>query len=160
MCRRALLVALVMVGTLACDKDWRTDMYYSPAPRAEDMPRLPPAKSIALGSKPLLEDREDADDVKDPVPADARSLKHGEWLFSQRCACCHGADAKGGGPVSKLFPPAPDLTYEKISARSDGYIYGTILLGGRAMPSQAEGLTERDRWDLVNYVRKVEGVSK
>ncbi|OYV93717.1 MAG: hypothetical protein B7Z68_08365, partial [Acidobacteria bacterium 21-70-11] len=69
------------------------------------------------------------------------------------------ADGHGGGPVSKFFPPAPNLAYVTIRARSDGYIYGTITFGGRAMPSQAEGLSERDRWNLVNFVRHVQGVA-
>ncbi len=84
-------------------------------------------------------------------------MAHGAGLFAARCQCCHGADGHGGGPVSKLFPPAPDLGYSVVKERSDGYIFGTITFGGRAMPALAEGLDDRDRWDLVNYVRRVQG---
>jgi hypothetical protein len=61
--------------------------------------------------------------------------------------------------VSKLFPPAPDLAYKAIKERTDGRLFGTVSLGGRAMPAQGEGLTTEDRWDLVNYMRVIQGAS-
>jgi mono/diheme cytochrome c family protein len=57
--------------------------------------------------------------------------------------------------VSRFFPPAPDLGYPAIQARADGYLYATVVLGGRAMPIMREGLSQVDLWDLVHYVRTV-----
>lgn len=131
-------------------------MYYQPSHRAEDSPRPEPAHSTPLGAGAHLEDRDDAETLKNPVPADAASLDHGRALFAQRCSFCHGGAGHGGGPVSKFFPPAPDLAYAQIRTRTDGYLFGTITFGGRAMPPQAEGLTVRDRWDLVNHVRAIQ----
>ncbi len=85
------------------------------------------------------------------------SRRRGRELFLNRCVPCHGQQGHGNGPVSRFFPPAPDLAYQTVVARSDGYIFGTVTFGGRAMPPQAEGLDERDRWDLVNYVRGIQG---
>jgi len=43
-----------------------------------------------------------------PEPA---STALGQQLFEERCASCHGADGKGGGPdASTLSIPPPDLT--------------------------------------------------
>lgn len=43
----------------------------------------------------------------------------GEKLFTQYCAGCHGADAKGTGPMAEYLTVAPsDLT--TLSARNDG----------------------------------------
>jgi mono/diheme cytochrome c family protein len=102
-------------------------------------------------------DRDDAESLKNPVSRDALSVRRGELNFQDRCAACHGPQGHGGGPVSKFFPPAPDLAYITVKARSDGYLFGTITFGGRAMPPMAEGLSARDRWDLVNFVRTVQG---
>jgi mono/diheme cytochrome c family protein len=156
---RRLLLASCLLLAAACRNDWRTDMWYQPSLRPEDAPRPQPANSVPLATRPSPSDRDDAESLHDPVPFTSESIAHGEALFTQRCACCHGANAHGGGPVSKFFPPAPDLTYATIRARSDGYIFGTITFGGRAMPPQAEGLTARDRWDLVNFVRHVQGLT-
>ncbi len=160
MWRSAGLVAFAFVLAAAgCRNDWRTDMWYQPSLRPEDAPRPEPDHSVPLGAGPAVADRDDAESLRDPVPASDSSVAHGKALFAQRCACCHGPEGHGGGPVSKFFPPAPDLAYVTIRARSDGYLWGTITFGGRAMPPQAEGLTDADRWDLVNFVRRVQGAS-
>ncbi len=160
MWRSAGLAVLVLaLAGGACRNDWRTDMWYQPSLRPEDSPRPAPEHSVPLSAGAALADRDDAENLRDPVPASEASVAHGRVLFAQRCACCHGPEGHGGGPVSKFFPPAPDLAYVTIRARSDGYIYGTITLGGRAMPPQAEGLTDGDRWDLVNFVRHVQGLT-
>ncbi|HEY6105353.1 MAG TPA: cytochrome c, partial [Anaeromyxobacteraceae bacterium] len=62
-----------------------------------------------------------------------------------------------GSPVSKFFPPAPDLAYVTVQNRSDGFIWGTVSYGGKAMPPQREGLSATDRWNLVNWVRAIQG---
>ncbi len=157
--RLALAAAAIVLAGAGCRNEWRTDMWYQPSLRPEDAPRPAPEHSVplAVGRAPL--DRDDAEALPNPVPATPGSLAHGKLLFSERCACCHGLDGHGGGPVSKFFPPAPDLAYGTIRTHTDGYIYGTVTFGGRAMPSQAEGLTVPDRWDLVNHVRQIQGLT-
>ncbi len=152
-----LAFAAVALAFAGCSNDWRTDMWYQPSVRPEDAPRPQPEHSVPLGAGPRYESRDDTEDLVNPVPPAKESIWHGKTLFLARCAPCHGEAGHGGGPVSKFFPPAPDLAYVKVQERSDGFIWGTITYGGKAMPSQREGLTIRDRWDLVNYVRVVQG---
>ena len=40
--------------------------------------------------------------------------------------------------------------------RSDGHIYTTIRYGRRRMPGYAR-IAREDRWDIVNYVRYLNG---
>ncbi len=151
------LAALAAAVAVTSCRQYRTDMWSQPSLRSEEAPRPEPEGSEPLGAAFHLVDRDDADSLlHDTVPADSASLRHGRMLFAQRCAACHGTEGHGGGPVSKTFPPAPDLAYATVRARSDGYIFGTITFGGRAMPAQPEGLTERDRWDLVNWLRDIQ----
>jgi mono/diheme cytochrome c family protein len=147
---------LLMLLACGCQNDWRTDMWYQPSHRPEDSPRPEPRYSVPLGAGPQLVDRDDAEGLKNPVTRDALSVRRGELNFQERCAACHGPQGHGGGPVSKFFPPAPDLAYVTVKSRSDGYLFGTITFGGRAMPPLAEGLSARDRWDVVNFVRTVQ----
>jgi mono/diheme cytochrome c family protein len=155
MWRSALLfAATVLVG--GCSRDWRTDMWYQPSLRPEDAPRPQPERSIPLGAELVYSDREETEDVPNPVSTSPASLAHGRTLFLSRCAPCHGAEGHGGGPVSRFFPAAPDLAYVTVRQRTDGFIWGTITYGGKAMPSQREGLSERDRWDIVNHVREIQ----
>ncbi len=157
MSARLALVAVAALAAAACSNDWRTDMWYQPSVRPEQAPRPEPERSVPLGAGPRYVDRDDTTELTNPVPATAESLAHGKMLFVARCAPCHGAEGHGGGPVSKFFPPAPDLAYATVKARSDGFIWGTITYGGKAMPPQREGLSATDRWDLVNEVRAIQG---
>jgi S-disulfanyl-L-cysteine oxidoreductase SoxD len=152
-----LLAGLLAILAGGCDNSWRTDMWYQPSHRAEDSPRPEPKYSVPLGANLFIADRDDAQDLQNPVPRTARSVQRGRIIFLDRCACCHGAEGHGGGPVSKFFPPAPDLSYVAVKVRSDGYIFGTMTFGGRAMPALAEGLSTKERWDIVNFVRATQG---
>jgi mono/diheme cytochrome c family protein len=156
--RRLALALLLAAAAGGCSSDWRTDMWYQPSIRPEDAPRPPPEHSVPLGAGPRYESRDDTEDLKSPVPPTPESLAHGKSIFLARCAPCHGEEGHGGGAVSKYFPPAPDLAYVKVKERSDGYIWGTLTYGGKAMPPAREGLTDRDRWDLVNHVRSIQGL--
>jgi len=151
---RVLLASALIAA--ACSRDWRTDMWYQPSLRPEDAPRPQPEDSVPLGAEPRYADRDEAEDLSNPVPPTPASLARGRAIFLSRCAPCHGTDGHGGGPVSRFFPPAPDLAYVAVKQRSDGYIWGTITYGGRAMPSQREGLSANARWDLVNHVRAIQ----
>jgi mono/diheme cytochrome c family protein len=149
--------ALALALLTACARDWRTDMWYQPARQARETPRPEPAGSVPLYARPQLDDRDDAVPLRSPFPDDDASADRGRALFLDRCTGCHNVDGHGNGPVGRSFPPAPDLALDTIRSKSDGYIYGTIALGGRAMPPMGEGLDERDRWDLVHFVRRVQG---
>ena len=155
--RRAL--PTLAVGALlvsACNLKWPASMEEQPAPRPLTAPRPAPEGSVPVGGVETLEDREDASDLRNPYADDPGVSVKGERLFRTHCAICHGPEGRGGGKISTKFPPAPDLRYETICRRSDGFIYGTITAGGRAMPTMREGLTSRDRWALVTHVRRIE----
>ncbi|MBK1841504.1 cytochrome c [Azospirillum sp. YIM B02556] len=57
---------------------------------------------------------------------------NGKTLFVERCAMCHGPDAKGSGPLAgKSDPPTPDLTtpaFKKRLADYPGVIVSSIIL--------------------------------
>ncbi len=157
MSARLALLAGAALAAAACSNDWRTDMWYQPSVRPEQAPRPEPERSVPLGAGPRYVDRDDTTDLTNPVPATPESLAHGQAIFVARCAPCHGPEGHGGGPVSRFVPPAPDLAYHTVQARTDGFIWGTISYGGKAMPPQREGLTVTDRWDVVNAVRAIQG---
>lgn len=135
---------------------WPASMEQQPAVQPLEEARLAPAGSIPLGGVELLEDREDDKAVVAPYPLDAAASARGAGLFAIHCIACHGHEGRGDGPVSAKFPPAPNLRHVSICARSDGFIYGTLTAGGRAMPTMREGTTSRDRWDLVAFVRTLQ----
>jgi mono/diheme cytochrome c family protein len=96
--------------------------------------------------------------IPNPIPADARSLRNGRKYFTINCAVCHGFEGKGDGPiVAKGFPGIPIAgPASPTPARTDGYIWGMIRNGRGLMPSYNR-IEELDRWDVVNYVRGLQG---
>jgi mono/diheme cytochrome c family protein len=95
--------------------------------------------------------------IKNPTVADARSLHNGRMYYQINCAVCHGEAGKGDGAILKakaIFPPA--LIGPSAEGKSDGYIWAIIRNGRGAMPSYNR-IEEMDRWDVVNYVRGLQG---
>jgi mono/diheme cytochrome c family protein len=133
------------------------------APRAGALAR--PAAWLAgiLGAVLILgavfADSTPLSDLPNPVPDTVTSATAGEQLYLANCAACHGVDARGGGPqagTTAVRPPS--LVSGHLNQHTDGDIYFWItngLPGG--MPAWASTLSETDRWNLVNYVRSING---
>lgn len=95
--------------------------------------------------------------IRNPVPVDAASLANGRLHFQINCAVCHGDNADGMTPNGRYgLIPIP-LTGDITKARTDGYLFGMIRNGRAAMPSYNR-IEERDRWDVVNYIRALQGL--
>jgi|SRR5471032_827944 mono/diheme cytochrome c family protein len=152
---REALLALVAAACAGCGNDWRTDMWFQPGGGLHSIARPEPEGSVPLYARPHFDDRDEAEAFKEAFPSDAASVARGQMLFVERCSSCHGGEGHGGGLVGRYFPPAPDLGYPVIQAHPDGYLYATIVLGGRAMPVMREGLSQKDLWDLVHFVRTI-----
>jgi mono/diheme cytochrome c family protein len=96
--------------------------------------------------------------LRNPTPPTDSSLANGRKYFQINCAVCHGDRAVGDGPATKFGMPGINLTQDITKARTDGYIFGMIRNGRGLMPPYNR-IEEMDRWDVVNYVRALQGVS-
>lgn len=94
--------------------------------------------------------------LANPAEPTAASLENGRKYFSINCAVCHGDTGDGMGTATKFGMPAISLLTATTVARTDGYIYGMIRNGRGLMPTYNR-IEERDRWDVVNYVRGLQG---
>ncbi|MDZ7632600.1 MAG: cytochrome c [Gemmatimonadaceae bacterium] len=97
---------------------------------------------------------------KDPAKLTAAeldsSLANGRRYFQQNCSVCHGDAGNGLGPATKYGVPAIGIIGANTQARTDGYIYGMMRNGRGSMPSYNR-IEEPDRWDVVNYLRGLQG---
>lgn len=84
------------------------------------------------------------------------SLANGRRYYQQNCAVCHGDAGNGMGPATKYGVPAINLMTDMTKGRTDGYVYGMMRNGRGSMPSYNR-IEEPDRWDVVNYVRGLQG---
>jgi mono/diheme cytochrome c family protein len=94
--------------------------------------------------------------LQNPTHADSASLANGRKLFQINCAVCHGEAGAGNGPAAKFGIPALSLVADHAKSLTDGYIFGMIRNGRGAMPTYNR-LEDMERWDVVNYVRGLQG---
>ncbi|HEX9128323.1 MAG TPA: cytochrome c [Gemmatimonadaceae bacterium] len=111
---------------------------------------------VSYGAFPATIDSMSA--LKNPTPASDSSLANGRKYFQINCAVCHGERAMGDGTATKFGMPGINLTMDITKARTDGYIFGMIRNGRGLMPPYNR-IEEMDRWDVVNYVRALQGVN-
>ncbi len=80
----------------------------------------------------------------------------GASLYAQNCSICHGDTGAGDGPAGVGLEPAPaDLrNTERLDQLSLFDLYNTLALGidGTEMPSFADQLDDRQRWDVAAYI--------
>ena len=98
-----------------------------------------------------------AKQVKNPVPTNAESLAAGSQLYHENCAPCHGDTGKGDGDTGKIIKKKPaNFTDEKLmSAETDGSIFWKMGEGRGPMPSWKDELSDKERWQLVIFIRKL-----
>lgn len=90
------------------------------------------------------------------APAITPDPTRGAPFYAQHCSVCHGETGAGDGPASVgMTPPPANLRDAQRLDRLSLYaIYNTLGLGveGTDMPSFADQLDERQRWDLATYI--------
>ena len=114
-----------------------------------------PGFAVSYGNLPGVIDSMSG--LRNPVLPDARSLDNGRKYYTINCAVCHGPAGAGNGPATRygMFPIP--LIGDATKGRSDGYIWGIIRNGRGSMPPYNR-IEEMDRWDVVNYVRGLQGM--
>ncbi len=98
--------------------------------------------------------------LKNPVPASAESIAKGKAAFQKNCRFCHGADAKGDGPMAPEGTHPSNLTDDKWDrGATDGEIFLVIREGAGPkfdMKGYKSKMTETDIWNVVNYLRSLQ----
>ena len=140
-----------------------------------DLPQRPERAELAQGVSALqsaIEQREDGASVArearqlgaklavayevSQAPVITPDPTRGAPLYAQHCSVCHGETGAGDGPASLgMTPPPANLRdVQRLDRLSLYAIYNTLGLGveGTDMPSFADQLDERQRWDLATYI--------
>jgi mono/diheme cytochrome c family protein len=100
---------------------------------------------------------DEARKVKNPVPATPENLEAAAHLYKDNCSLCHGEKGKGDGIMGMSLKVTPaDFTDSKLLAlETDGSLFWKVSEGRNPMPTWKDILSENERWQLVNYIRKL-----
>jgi mono/diheme cytochrome c family protein len=140
---------------------WETPADSIP-PRANPQHSVPiygsAAPGFAYGRMASIASVDSMSGIANPVASDDRSLRNGRIQYATNCAVCHGDRGAGDGPVTRFgFPPIAIGAGSNAATRlSDGYLFGIIRNGRGLMPAYNR-IDESDRWDLINYLRALQG---
>ena len=175
-----VLIALLTSSSVGCWEQWSNDwfpqMKWQRTVQAFERTMhngkvdqfMPPEGTVRVGApgEPVLDKLDEAaqSQVRNPQPATLASLENGRVQYEIFCATCHGVSGAGDGPVSMMgavrgpfvgvLPLVGAATL--VNARTDGHLYATIRYGRRRMPSY-QRIPDMDRWDVVNYLRYLNG---
>ena len=97
--------------------------------------------------------------LRNPTAASDSSIENGRMYYQINCTVCHGSTGAGNGPALNYGIAAPSLVTDRAKGLSDGYYFGIIRNGRGSMPNYNR-IEEMDRWDVVNYIRGLQGAGK
>ncbi|MCK5638488.1 MAG: cytochrome c [Flavobacteriaceae bacterium] len=91
------------------------------------------------------------DSLKSPIIKNEKSLEKGKKNYDIYCAICHGKTGDGQGDLVKneKFLGVPNYKDRDIT---QGSTYHVIMYGRNMMGSHASQLTDKERWEVVQYV--------
>jgi mono/diheme cytochrome c family protein len=148
----ALCGTLVLGGTLLLGQ------------AAQEQPQQVPAKPSASGQTSgshvdATHTHAAAAKILNPVKPNESSIAAGQQLYGANCATCHGPKGAGDGVQASKFAPRPSnlVDVQWKHGPSDGEIF-TVIRNGvpkTSMSSFAKKMTERQTWDIVNFVRSL-----
>lgn len=144
MWRIGSVAVLVLVGSVACDRESREFRLSPPATSA------PLVRVSTLQPGPAIIQ----DSTIGPYDDNAYAMSQGKTLFSQmNCVGCH---SHGGGGMG---PALMDNTW--IYGSDPGQVFASIVEGRpNGMPSFRGKLSNDQVWQLVAYVRSLSGLGR
>ena len=160
-----ITVGVVMPATVFA-WPWSTDMMNQPSIKPQEGPPASFAqRSVPVAGIPtMIKDRQAAENLKNPIPVSAKSLKTGKNLFRIYCAACHGLNGQADSPVTPKIGAISLVDDYVQKTLTEGWVYGTITLGSAIMPAYgnpnsredkrgSNDLSVEERWHVVNYVK-------
>lgn len=91
-----------------------------------------------------------------PLPLTESNVANGKVLYNRFCDHCHGEKGAGDGKVANndaINPPASAFT------KPDGQMFYSITYGRNAMGAHASQLNQKERWQVINYIKSMNGAT-
>lgn len=87
-------------------------------------------------------------------------LARGQNRFNTFCSPCHyyNGDSENSAVSKRGWAGIPKLTRPETAALSNARIFHIISAGQNLMPSYADKIDPIDRWAIIRYLRKLQGV--
>ena len=89
-----------------------------------------------------------------PVPYGADEVARGAVSFARNCSSCHGAEARGDGPLAPTLSDKPADLVQHVPGHPEGNLFWWIAHGipKSAMPAFSPALSESEIWEIVQWL--------
>jgi mono/diheme cytochrome c family protein len=95
---------------------------------------------------------------KNPLAGKPDASAAGKQVFTTTCVPCHGPGGHGDGAAAAALNPRPaNFSSPAITGESDGALFWKLSEGRGAMVAFKASLSETQRWQLITYIRSLEG---
>ncbi len=126
-------------------------------PKVQPTPPTPSPQTLQQPHNFTITPQEKA--RKNPVRFTDLSVQEGRKTYISQCAMCHGTKGDGKGDLAteiKIKPP--DFTKAGVlDKRTDGELFAILNQGSPTMPGQNQRMTDIQKWEVVNFLRFLEG---
>ena len=114
---------------------------------------LPTESTLAKEVKPTV----DINAVTNPWVETEDMVIHGQKVYQQVCALCHGKTGKGDGLAGRSLPVLPrDFVKGKWkTSGSSKDLYEIVTKGQGSYMASFAHLPKNDRWAVVHYIRSI-----
>jgi len=95
---------------------------------------------------------------KNPFAGNGEAAASGKQIYGTICTTCHGPTGRGDGPAAATLNPKPaNYTTSAIAGESDGSLFWKLSEGRGAMLAFKGSYSEKQRWELITYIRTLQG---
>ncbi|MFK7873547.1 MAG: cytochrome c [Oligoflexales bacterium] len=166
--KRFSIGVAVLIALVGCKFDKREtkiqympDMVDAPSIKSQQDYLDPPEGSVAWNAEIYPRSVEEAELIlrnpNEQLQDQTKVLARGKKLFGTYCTPCHGTNAEGDGTVVPKVPMPPNLLADFYRQKGDGFYFYKITFGSAIMPSYGHATWPAERWDIVSYVRDLQG---
>jgi mono/diheme cytochrome c family protein len=120
--------------------------------------RLPSKAMIVTHSAMSLEYSDEDYDASaldvNPMRMFESNVEHGKQLYTTFCDHCHGEKGAGDGIIAEkglIVPPSNAFT------KAEGQMFYSITYGKGDMGSHASQLNQKERWQVISYIKSMSG---
>jgi len=114
------------------------------------------AHATGVGQQKIQTLPAEARKMKDPLPKSKENIVTGAAVFQQNCSGCHGPDGVPTRKFANLAMQPANLTQQGMKQFSDGELFWILAHGAPGgMPSFADDLSEAQRWQCIQFVRRL-----
>jgi len=99
----------------------------------------------------------DAAQTLNPIQNSESSIRQGRQIYGDLCTGCHGVGGKGNGPIADKLNPKPANLVKRLKNHSEGDFFWKISNGRGPMPGFKDQLSERQIWQVINYIKSLSG---